>query len=81
VINKTLIIYISGFGRILIVGVQRAKRNFAYNRQIEIEHLRPTDTKSFWKYIGKIGVGNDRLKNDESFVYHFQMTLASTHLT
>jgi hypothetical protein len=23
--------------------------------------LRPTDTKSFWKYIGKIGVGNDRL--------------------
>jgi hypothetical protein len=41
--------------------VQRAKGNFAYNRQIEIEHLRPTDTKSFWKYIGKIGVGNDRL--------------------
>ena len=42
--------------------VQKAKRKFWKQKQIEIEQLETSDQKSFWKEIGKIGVGQERKK-------------------
>ena len=42
--------------------VQKAKRKIWKQKQIEIEQLETSDQKSFWKEIGKIGVGQERNK-------------------
>ena len=42
--------------------VQKAKRKFWKQKQMEIEQLETSDQKSFWKEIGKIGVGQERRK-------------------
>ena len=42
--------------------VQKAKRKFWKQKQTEIEQLETSDQKSFWKEIGKIGIGQERRK-------------------
>ena len=42
--------------------VQRAKRAFWKKKQTDIEELESTDSKMFWKEIGKIGISQDRRK-------------------
>ena len=42
--------------------VQKAKRKFVKQKQIEIEQLETSDQKSFWKEIGKIGIEQERKK-------------------
>ena len=42
--------------------VQKAKRKFWRQKQNEIEQLETSDQKSFWKEIGKIGIGQERKK-------------------
>ena len=43
--------------------VQKAKRKFWKQKQTEIEQLETSDQKSFWKEIGKIGIGQERRKD------------------
>ena len=46
--------------------VQRSKRRYTLQRQVEIENLETTNPNLFWKEIGKIGVGLERRK----FFFH-----------
>ena len=43
--------------------VQKAKRRFWKKKQVEIEQLETSDQKSFWKEIGRIGIGQERKKD------------------
>ena len=42
--------------------VQRAKRQYIYQAHAELEAAVSRDSIIFWKSIGKIGIGNERLK-------------------
>ena len=42
--------------------VQRAKRNYWYDQQVQLMKLCDEDQTNFWKKIGKIGIGQDRNK-------------------
>ena len=42
--------------------VQRSKRAYTLQRQVEIENLETTNPNLFWKEIGKIGIGQERRK-------------------
>ena len=45
-------------------GVQRAKRYFVYQAQVDLEASVNASSGSFWKDIGKIGLGNERLNKN-----------------
>ena len=40
--------------------VQKAKRQYWQQKQLEIENLDSNKPKLFWKEIGKLGIGKDR---------------------
>ena len=42
--------------------VQRSKRNYWHDEQERLLHLPNNDPNSFWKYIGQLGIENDRKK-------------------
>ena len=42
--------------------VQRCKRKYVKDQQKEIECLVNNDQQAFWKKIGKIGIGQERIK-------------------
>ena len=42
--------------------VQRSKRAYALQRQAEIDNLEATNPNLFWKEMGKIGIGQERMK-------------------
>lgn len=48
--------------------VQRNKRQFHRDQQIQIDNLNTENPKEFWREIGKIGVGNERKKQIPSEV-------------
>lgn len=43
--------------------VQKCKRQYWYRSQEELIRLSDTDSKQFWRKIGKIGIGNERQLN------------------
>ena len=43
--------------------VQKCKRQYWYRSQEELIRLSDTDSKQFWRKIGKIGIGNQRQSN------------------
>ena len=43
--------------------VQKAKQRFWKKKQVDIEQLEISDQKSFWKEIGRIGIGQERKKD------------------
>ncbi|XP_053402567.1 uncharacterized protein LOC128557926 [Mercenaria mercenaria] len=43
--------------------VQRAKRQYVYQAQSDLEAAVSANSRMFWKSIGNIGIGNERLKS------------------
>ena len=43
--------------------VQKAKRSYLKEQQVELETLIYTNQNSFWKKMGKVGIGQERKKN------------------
>ena len=43
--------------------VQRTKRQYWFQMQLDIDNLDKNNSQEFWKTIGKIGVGNERRKH------------------
>ena len=43
--------------------MQKCKRQYWYRSQEELIRLSDTDSKQFWRKIGKIGIGNQRQSN------------------
>ena len=43
--------------------MQRTKRPYWFQMQLDIDNLDKNNSQEFWKTIGKIGVGNERRKH------------------
>lgn len=49
--------------KIFDTAVQKAKRKFLKDKQVELENLVNANQNGFWKRIGKIGIGQERKKD------------------